>query len=992
MRLHSLAITAVGPFATTEEIDFDRLTRGGLFLLEGPTGAGKSTVLDAITFALFGAPAGETTSSDRMHSHFAAPATTPEVVLEFSVRGDRLRITRSPEHERPKLRGEGFTTEKSSVHLQRSVDGSWTTLGVSAQEVGAEIQRTLGLNREQFTKVVLLPQGEFATFLRAKDDVRRSVLSQIFGTAFYDDVTKQLEIWRRDAGRERGAADDEVTKALAALGAASGLDEDAREALHASGGEGEHLDALAERLAENHRLAADAEAAERRIRDNAETEQQRLADLDQAHRDHAGYLRRRAAHDDAAASHAPRVEELRRARAAEPVNVVLTQLGADVRHADRLRADLIALAPDLTGDETGADASSFEAAAAQGESTATTLAATAALEAGLDARRADLDEQRSLNDEAHKRINEMVARRADLPDLLEKLGAQIDGLSREAGAVTALRTAEQGAQARVSAADKVVTLSGELAAAHTAATDADKVHLEAKRIRLSLLERHLTGIAAELATDLEEGVPCPVCGGTDHPVPAAPLDDHVSREQVDAAEAAESVASERLNQARERVSELDSELAGFVAVAEGLDPQAARAALNELTESLVAARAAETGLLEAQGRERALRKELSGAEQAEARAVADLAARTAEHSLATTRFAHDEATVASARDGHPTVAARIFELQTRAAHARRVASALTALGRARDSLTAKQVEAAGAAARAGFATLDDARAAARDGNVIADLDTLVKEYEQETAKLVEIADDTRFRNLDPEAAPTVADALIRARTAANESQDRLDSAARASTRTEGWLKAYHSNRSALVAQIDKRDRIYADTAPIARMADLTKGHSGAVRMSLSTYVLRHWFASVVDAANLRLDRMSAGRYQLERTDDTERKTDQAGLGLKVIDRHTGEARSPKSLSGGETFYTSLSLALGLADVVIAEAGGVDLDTLFVDEGFGTLDAETLELVMAVIDNLRVDGRGVGIVSHVADLKDQITERLEVRRAHPQGPSTTKVIA
>ena len=138
--------------------------------------------------------------------------------------------------------------------------------------------------------------------------------------------------------------------------------------------------------------------------------------------------------------------------------------------------------------------------------------------------------------------------------------------------------------------------------------------------------------------------------------------------------------------------------------------------------------------------------------------------------------------------------------------------------------------------------------------------------------------------------------------------------------------------------------------------------------------------------------MSAGRYALERTDETERRTDQAGLALLVVDRHTGEQRSPRSLSGGETFYTSLALALGLADVVRAEAGGVDLDTLFIDEGFGTLDAETLDLVMDVIDDLRDGGRAVGIVSHVADLKDQVTERLEIRRTHPQGPSHVRLHA
>jgi exonuclease SbcC len=168
---------------------------------------------------------------------------------------------------------------------------------------------------------------------------------------------------------------------------------------------------------------------------------------------------------------------------------------------------------------------------------------------------------------------------------------------------------------------------------------------------------------------------------------------------------------------------------------------------------------------------------------------------------------------------------------------------------------------------------------------------------------------------------------------------------------------------------------------------------GHRRMALTTYVLRYWFEQVVAAANVRLATVSSGRYALVRTDDAHGgRRDRGGLTLRVLDRHTGEERGPSSLSGGETFYTSLALALGLADVVRAEAGGADLDTLFIDEGFGTLDPDTLEQVMSVIDELRDGGRVVGIVSHVADLKDRIPERLEIRRTGGDGSSTTRVVA
>ena len=190
---------------------------------------------------------------------------------------------------------------------------------------------------------------------------------------------------------------------------------------------------------------------------------------------------------------------------------------------------------------------------------------------------------------------------------------------------------------------------------------------------------------------------------------------------------------------------------------------------------------------------------------------------------------------------------------------------------------------------------------------------------------------------------------------------------------------------------DTYDRLVEATETVIRLANLAKGMDGHRRVALTTYVLRHWFGQVVAAANVRLPVMSSGRYELKRIDEGETRRQRAGLTLSVVDRHTGAERGPGSLSGGETFYTSLALALGLADVVKAEAGGVDLDTLFIDEGFGSLDSQTLDQVLGVIDELRDRGRVVGIVSHLADLKDRVAERLEVRRIG-DGSSTLRVVA
>lgn len=249
--------------------------------------------------------------------------------------------------------------------------------------------------------------------------------------------------------------------------------------------------------------------------------------------------------------------------------------------------------------------------------------------------------------------------------------------------------------------------------------------------------------------------------------------------------------------------------------------------------------------------------------------------------------------------------------------------------------------------------------------------------------LVSVAD------LDPaqaQARVTAADGALRSSTAVAQS-------ARAAHSVADRQEQRFVIRLAEVRAAQAVHSTLAVSADEARTLDqYARGLAGSPRMQLVTFVLRYWFEQVVVAANLRLEEMSAGKYQLVRTESGARRDARVGLGLAVLDRHTGKERSPGTLSGGETFYTSLALALGLTDVVVAQAGGAQLDTLFIDEGFGSLDPDTLDDVMAVIDDLRGNGRVVGIVSHVPDLEERIAERLTIRRVRRDGPSVVEVMA
>jgi exonuclease SbcC len=291
----------------------------------------------------------------------------------------------------------------------------------------------------------------------------------------------------------------------------------------------------------------------------------------------------------------------------------------------------------------------------------------------------------------------------------------------------------------------------------------------------------------------------------------------------------------------------------------------------------------------------------------------------------------------------------------------------------------------------GFATPGEAAAAVLNSQEQAALAAEVRSWEEQFDRLTAAVDAPDLAGLDPgraeqtvARAAAAAAAVAGARHAEREARDAAQGAVARAGR-------FAQRGADLRAVEDDYDQVAEATEAVIGLAGLANGTEGHRRVALTTYVLRHWFSQVVAAANVRLAAMSSGRYELRRTDEGRTRRDRSGLTLAVIDRHTGEERSPASLSGGETFYTSLALALGLADIVRAGAGGVDLDTLFIDEGFGALDSATLDQVMGVIDDLRDRGRVIGIVSHVADLKERVPERLEVRRL-ADGSSAARVVA
>ena len=991
MRLHRLTVTAIGPFAGSEDIDFDALTAGGLFLLEGPTGAGKSTILDAITFALYGGLAGTEADLGRLHSHFADPASEPGVALELSVSGTRYRITRVPPHERAKKRGVGTTTDGGRAHLERLDGAAWTSLATDRREIGDEIARLVGLTRAQFTQVVLLPQNEFASFLRSDDEARRKLLTKLFGTHLYDAITQNLEAARTDATRRRRDADTAVATTLAAALEAAGTGPQARDdalALDAAARRA-LLDALRDRVAAAEQAAAAVLAdADQRLAaaHAAQTEAAMVMARVEARR---VLVARRDAHQLRNAAAEERLARIASARRAEPVRALVARVSAAAERAQRCELDLEVARRALPDElRTVDDVDALRTTAREAGETAASLTELAVRETGLGAARTAVALLDAGLGEARTRLARATAELATLPALEEQHRAALDELRRDAAGADAAIRAHAELIDRLHHARRATELRSELgraadarreAVARARSADTDVQHLQDARV---------AGMSGELAASLTDEAPCPVCGSFEHPAPARRSEDAVTEASLDEARGAREAAEQHRAAAEKAEAALRDELARAEVRSQGasvdelvllVEPAAGSVArATAAAESLDAAVAA-FEVVQQTHRDLGTERVELGEHVTRLETERDHAVRGADE-LAVAVETH--------RDGYPTIGDRSAALVALRDACTAASDALALAQDAAVTLRAAEVDAHAEATARGFTDLAAATAAVLNPDA---LDALVSDadaHERLGAELhgaLDAPELVAVSGLDPSAARAAAAAAAEVEAAARLVRE---------TAVDAHATARdHAQR--FTARLDEVDRavaahehVTADTAAVYRMTRMAKGDLGQRPMELTAYVLRRRFDEIVDAANLRLATMSDGRYELARTDGAGRR---GGLTLEIVDAWSGETRSPASLSGGETFFTSLALALGLADVVKSEAGGVELDTLFIDEGFGSLDTETLEKVMEVIDGLRDRGRAVGIVSHVADLRERVHERLEISR-RADGSSSTRVVA
>ena len=987
MRLHSLSLTAFGSFPGTERIDFDRLSDAGLFLLHGPTGAGKTTVLDAVAFALFGKVPGSRLASG-LRSHHATDARPTEVRLEVTLRSRRYRIMRQPRQLLPRQRGSGEREHAAKAVVEELVEGSWVPRATRPKEADPLLQEQLHMAAEQFHQIVMLPQGDFARFLRASPEDRRAVLERLFATQRFAEV----ERWLREradaaAGSIRGAT-EQVARTLVAAATVADTQPFPDDAPLSAAPEWlRGVQAAASRRAAS---TTAAESASHLALDAAKARHAVATDVSERQRRYAEAVLERSRLGADVEAHAARVTELDRARSAMPVVPLLVVAdraregrSSAARRVARARKQLAAVAPPLADAGPVALAARVEAV----------IGLVAEVDALVDDERHLLEREATIADlatsiaSAERGLAGLAERRDALPAELEHARAARQQAHDAALRVEALAGDATRARDRLDAARRREELEARLREHEgDQAVLADAARQTYERW-LALIAAQGSTQAARLASELEVGEPCPVCGAREHPKPATTGAELVPDEAVERARRRQERASKAVAAAHATHSDLAEQLAAARATSEDEPVERLESVHAAAVTTLREAKALAGGLSGLDSRLAALEAERSTLgpeiEQLTDRVAAARARRdTLGEDLDVVRTR-----VAAGRDGFPTLAERRAALLTERDVSRSLLEALAVADEAARAEADARIAAEEVATGHGFPDLDAVRAAARDAAAVVDLEAAVRAHEKRVAEVdgeLERAELVAAAALDPVDLTAHAEAVAVAERTWRDAAAVADAARHATVSLERRAAEVAHGLEALGPLAVEHERVRA-------LADLAAGEDRQVtnRMRLSTYVLAARLEQVAAAASERLRRMSNDRYTIVHVDDEVDGRRKGGLGLRVVDAWTGTERETTSLSGGESFFTSLALALGVADVVAAESGGLHMETMFIDEGFGSLDEATLHDVMDVLDGLRVGGRAVGIVSHVDDLRQRVPAQLEVVKG-TRGGSTLRV--
>ena len=1023
MRILRLTMDAVGPFPGHEVIDFEAFSDTGRFLLSGPTGAGKSTIIDAIVFALYGKVSGGRDSSDsRIRSRYASEQAKTEVELIFSTSSGNYKVRRQPAYERVKKNGKGVTKQNAKAWLfkldeqLREVSEPLT----KTSDVGTEITRIVGLSRGQFTQTVVLPQGKFAQFLRSTSKDRQDLLQELFGTTIFEDLQLDLVERARKVKKNQEALDATLRANLGVL--ASLLDEapqldparclvyepvpevdcefDPLETAWTS-----RFESLTPWLEHNQRCANLEVSALREQEDKLRSEFASQRDL--AARQER-YLALTKEHEQLVAQGPAQRQRLSQIQALQalsdlkPWHEQLKQAQAQQAVAQRQLSQALAL-EQLESDERAQavlqplDYRGAQALSVQLTAQVAALNPQVELEAGLAGRRRDLQTKTQAHESASAKLAQGRERENQLPTQIASKQELLEQLNEQAATLPAAQLAQEQAAQTL----KLAKAHEQLVKDHQRARKLQQlVALELKQAsqrHKHMLEQWLSQSALNLAQNLVAGEPCPVCGATEHPAPATQGGENISQEQLDQALEEVNEVQGELSQASERVTKLAAQLEAQPCQ---LSPAQAREQLQEAKAALTAAQQASEQASSCKAQIAKLNAQLEALRADNQTAQARLAGDAKEIQLLGEKIEADTASLSC--EGFESVAAKVEYLSQLAAALEQLAKAGQELDQCkkRAQQAADSFAAQWAHASANFAdhsakpaapaptdpaetepTQDTSAANVQDGyaqacQAFAGLDlAALKATSASYEKSLSINQAALAELEGIELTPPP---LEQTRLQLEQAQAKTQACQTYASTWQAFAGQVNAQLAKLNELLARRSKASDKDGQLLALASAANGDNQA-RLTLSAWVLQAHFRQVLVFANERLGVIGAGRYELINVDSEEDTRQQKqGLGLAMVDHLSGTTRSPRTLSGGESFYVSLALALALADVVATQNGGIEMNTLFIDEGFGSLDEGTLAEVMDVLGALHSGGRVVGIVSHVSELKRAIPAAVEVR--------------
>jgi len=1029
MRPLKLNMTAFGPYAGSEVIDFTKLGDRSIFLITGPTGAGKTTIFDGISYAIFGSASGGDRDGENLRSHFANDETLTSVELDFELRGTKYHIERIPKQNKKKARGEGFTEQKADALLQ------WEGHVVSGiSKVNEKIGEILGINYDQFRQIMMIPQGEFRKLITEDSQERERILQKIFGTEGYRMVQDKLGEMEKGLRMQAGEFRSIITANIGGIdtGGSQSLEETIENAnkdavlqeLEKSIEEdtlqekelGKKINDIQEALQKKANEIALAEETNRKF-EKRDLINERMAELSSRKQEYEAKGRKLAKGRKTIALAA--LEENCDSKA-ETIKTKESELRTSQKaldEAEKAAKESYAEYEEQKGKEGHRTALEKRLGRLEGfRGKVETLDEKKVSIEKLNASLGTLNESISRIKTAMDRDREAVK---ELKNELEASRKAKDDYFRLSGEIKDKERHKTGLDAVAKANEKLAAI---LVKCETERENRDAAHQHSTQT-MAYVERlqdiYLKGQAGVLSEKLQEGRPCPVCGSLSHPAPAVKTGDIPSDEDIKEATEKNREAQSKYNKLlgtfnaslgesnalKTNVESLKAQLGDeYRNEASGLDSEALTQFVSEKLKELkreIDTLAAEIERAQEQkDKEEELSKALEGKEGSTEKNQEELENLTSALSKAEISLSAETSILDAIKyelpEGVDSVEKLNKEMETVEKEIRKMKEALeeaeekannarteegkatTAVKSAGKNLEEAVSELEKAEERfkrdvesAGFAGLEDYAAHKMTQLQAEDLEKDINEFSGNLKAATEslLAAEKEIENLKKADLKELQGYLENIK----EERDRQNV-----EKTEIYARISHNGTilDSIKEAGKSLSKIEEEYRVVGHLANMARGLNQE-KITFERFVLAAFFDDIIIAANQRFNKMTGSRYMMGRKVDKSKGNAQSGLEIEVMDNYTGRSRHIKTLSGGESFKASLSLALGLADVVQSYAGGISLDTMFVDEGFGTLDPESLDGAVEALVDLQSTGRLVGIISHVPELKERIDARLEI---------------